>query len=182
MSDKDDSSTDNTQPPDTDKDPWVALTEQFAADGLDPGQVEERLKASRKWEQRARDNMNAAEELAKLRQSSMSDTERAVEQARAEARKEAYAETSERLAAAEVRAALAGVVDDPDAIVEDLNLSRYVTDEGDVDAKAVKVLAEKYAKLTPGKGSADLKQGSRTPSSTPPDGNDWLRQKVSSRQ
>ena len=54
-----------------------------------------------------------------------------------------------RLAGAEVKAALAGVLaeDQIADIVEDLNLSRFVDDEGDVDSEAIKVLRDKYTAL-----------------------------------
>jgi len=138
---------------------------------------------SRRTEEQARKNKDAVTELEELRKSSMTEQEKAVAEAVAEARKEMQAETATRLAAAEVKAALTGVVDNPDSIVEDLNLSRYVTDDGDVDTKAIKALAERYAKLSPATGgTADLKQGARTPSTPPADGNAWLRDKVTSRQ
>lgn len=54
-----------------------------------------------------------------------------------------------RIAAAEVKAALTGVVPDPSAIVEDLNLQRFVGDDGDVDTDAIAKLRDKYNSFTP---------------------------------
>lgn len=51
------------------------------------------------------------------------------------------------LAAARIEAALTGIVDDPSQIVEDLNLDRYITDDGDLDLDAVSALKDKYARL-----------------------------------
>jgi hypothetical protein len=52
---------------------------------------------------------------------------------------------SQRVARAEVKAALAGVVDNPSEIVDDLNLAKFLTDDGDVDPAAVAALRDKYA-------------------------------------
>jgi len=51
----------------------------------------------------------------------------------------------QRMARAEVKAALAGVVEDPESIIEDLNLARFVSDDGDVDNDAINALKSKYA-------------------------------------
>lgn len=71
----------------------------------------------------------------------------AVQVARDEARQEARMEFGEQLAAARIEAALAGLVDDPAELVEDLNLRKYVTDEGDVDIEGVAALKSRYEKL-----------------------------------
>lgn len=153
---------------------WSEFTKALEADGLKPGQVAERLAASRRWEERAKANQ---EQLEALKKSQMSDTEKAIEEAKAAGRAEAHGEVGQRLAAAEIKAALAGVVEDPASIVEDLNLAKYVTDKGDVDTEAVKALAEKFQKLSPGKGSADLKQGTRGKAAggEQDDGEKWFR-------
>lgn len=54
-----------------------------------------------------------------------------------------------RIAGAEVKAALTGVVDDPAAIIEDLNLSRFVTEDGEPDEDAIAELREKYEAMNP---------------------------------
>lgn len=106
------------------------------------------LDAERKARTEAEKTAKAANaELEKLRKAAMSDQEKAVAVARDEGRSEATKAAGERLAAAEIKAALTGVVPDPMAIVEDLALGRYVTEDGDVDAAAVTKLAEKYAAL-----------------------------------
>jgi hypothetical protein len=97
---------------------------------------------------------NAERELAKLREAAMSDQEKAVAAARDEGRTQALKEAGERLAAAEIRAALTGVVADPSAIVEDLALDRYVGDDGQVDGEAVEKLKAKYVALMPAAGGA----------------------------
>lgn len=72
-----------------------------------------------------------------------------VEAARRAGREEAQQEYGIRLASAEVRTALTGVVpeDKLSEIVEDLNLARYVGDDGEPDADAIQALREKYRSL-----------------------------------
>jgi len=91
----------------------------------------------------------ATAELDKLRKSAMSDQEKAIAVARDEGKAEAIKAAGERLAAAKIEAALTGVVPDPAAIVEDLALARYVSDDGEPDTAAIGKLKEKYAALAP---------------------------------
>lgn len=122
-------------------------------------------KAAEKDAKRARD---LETELAKLRETSLTDAEKALDAARREADQAARAEVTsafaQRIAAAEIRAALTGVVKSPDAIVEDLNLAKFVTDTGDVDAEAVTRLREKFAAEAqgqPARPRGDADQGPR---------------------
>ena len=108
--------------------------------------------AGRRALQAERDARKAADKKAKdleaeldqLRRAQMTDNERAIAEAEERGRKTATSEVAQRLAAAEIRASLTGIVPDPGAIVEDLNLAKYVTDTGDVDVAAVAKLREKY--------------------------------------
>lgn len=102
---------------------------------------------ARENEKRAKSNASAAQELEKLKASMMSETEKAVAEAEARGRASAVSEVGQRVAAAEIKAALTGIVPDPGDIVEDLNLARYVTDSGEVDTKAVAALKKKYEGL-----------------------------------
>jgi hypothetical protein len=129
---------------------------------------------ARKHEDRAKENGAAARELEKLRESSLSEAEKAVAEAEKRGRTAALTEVATRLAAAEIRAALTGVVADPAVVVDDLNLAKFVTADGDVDAKAVTALKDRYAALIP-KQAPDLKQGTRQAPPTEFNGNDWLR-------
>lgn len=52
---------------------------------------------------------------------------------------------TQRVARAEVKAALTGLVDDPNSIVEDLNLARFIDDDGEIDQAAIDKLKAKYA-------------------------------------
>lgn len=103
-----------------------------------------------------------SKELAALTASGLSDSEKAIAAARAEGMREAVT----LIAAAKIEAALTGVVPDPQSIVEDLNLAKYVGDDGVVDVDKIAGLKEKYVKLhaVGGKGSGpgpDLGQGRR---------------------
>jgi len=141
-------------------------------DSGDVDQTVEALKAEvERWkthsQKHEREWKKFSKELEDIKRSSMSDTEKAVEEAKLAGRAEAMAETSKMLVAAEIRAVLTGVVSAPAEIVEDLDLSKYLTDTGEVDAEKVEKLRNKYEALAkPGKGSGpDLKQGQRgTPS------------------
>ena len=125
-------------------------------------------KEARKWEQRAkandetaRTNAAAAVKLAELEAANQTAAERAEAAAKdAEARARAAVQ---RVASAEVRAALTGVVPDPAAVAEDLDLSKFTTADGDVDTDKVAALRQKYAALAP--------SGPRAPAPNPAQGN-----------
>lgn len=119
----------------------------------DTGEEKDWQAEAEKWQSQAkkheREWKKFSKELDDLRQAQMSDQEKAVAEAEARGRTAALSESGKRLAAAEVKAALTGVVPDPTAIVEDLDLARYVTDDGDVDAGAVEKLKAKYEAMKP---------------------------------
>ena len=96
---------------------------------------------SKKHEDRSK--LNHAE-LEKLRKAGLGENERAVDEAREAGKAEARAEVAQMLAAARIEAALTGVVADPSTVVEDLNLAKFVTDDGQVDSEAVTALKAKY--------------------------------------
>lgn len=105
----------------------------------------------------------------KARKAALSDQERALEQAREEGFLSAKREYSESLAAAEIKAALAGIVEDPDEIIDDLKLSKYVGDDGSIDREAVESLRAKYQNLLGKKAPAPAPKvghGRRTKSSS----------------
>lgn len=126
-----------------------------------------------KWKAMARKHEAASKaaqkELDKLRAASQTDSERAVSEAEARGRQAALADVGQRLAAAEIKAALTGIVPDPAAIVEDLNLAKYVGDDGEVDSEAVASLRKKYegfgARGNGSGGPNSLRQGQQ---GTPP--------------
>lgn len=80
----------------------------------------------------------AQAELEKVKRQHMGEQERAIAEARDEAKREALTAANERLLKAEVRAAAAGKLADPSIAVRLLDLSDFdVSDDGDVDAKAL---------------------------------------------
>lgn len=122
---------------------------------------------ARKHEDRAKANASAAKELETVRQSSMTEQERAVAQAKVEARTEALREAGGRLVAAEVRAAAAGRLDDRQlsTLLDGLNVAAFVSEDGEVDAKRigqfVDGIAPKNSTAGDPTGFPDLGQGAR---------------------
>ena len=116
------------------------------------------------------DVKNKAAKFDQLQEESKSELEREREarQKAESAAVEAARVAAERLAAAELKAALTGITDNPGDIIEDLNLSRYINADGEVDADAVAKLREKYTALAkpgtpppPAKPTGDADQGDR---------------------
>lgn len=117
---------------------------------------------ARKWEDRSKANSGKAKEYDKLVAASQTETERA--QAAAEAAEARVADMQGRIVAAEIKAALTGVVPDAAAVVDDLNLAKFVTDDGSIDTEAVTALRSRYEALAP------AGDGPRTPAPTPGQG------------
>lgn len=84
-------------------------------------------------------------EYDRLAAASKTAEERALEAQQA-AEQRATAATT-RVVRAEVKAALTGVVDDPNALIEDLNLAKFVDSDGEVDENAIAALKVKYSSL-----------------------------------
>lgn len=112
---------------------------------------------SRKNEERAKANASAAAELEGLRNASLSDSEKAVENAKAEGRKQALQEVSMRLVDAEFKVAAAGRPVNVDALLDGLDRTRFVNEEGEVDSERVSAFIDGLAP----KVKADMGQGSR---------------------
>jgi hypothetical protein len=107
-------------------------------------------------------------------------TAQAIRAAEERGRSAARLENGVRLAGAEVRAALAGAFTEEQVtdIVDELNLSRYVTDDGDVDRESVKHLRDKLVSslgkkpaVRPGHGQ---RQTAPTKKSNAEQFGDWL--------
>lgn len=136
---------------DTDSTDWKAEAEKYRA-------------LHRKQEDRAKANADAAKELATLKQQSMSDTEKAVAQARVDARAEALREVGGELVDSAVRVAAAGRTVDVDALLEGLDRSRFVGDDGRPDQAAIGKWMERIAPAKTEEtkpGFPDLGQGVR---------------------
>lgn len=136
-----------------------------AADGDDGTDWKAR---AREWEKRAKENKGAVDELATLRQQSMSDQEKAVAAAEKTGRTAATAEYATKLAAAHFEAAVARAGLDLGDAADLIDTSRFVAD-GEVDTDAIKAAVKKLAKLaparSPGRSGADHGAGGETPAS-----------------
>lgn len=100
------------------------------------------------------------DELEALRAQSMTESEKAVDEARKAGRAEARAELGARLVDAEVRAAAAGRPVDVDALLEGLDRRRFMTDEDEPDTKAIGAWLDRIAPTAPAR-HLDLGQGAR---------------------
>jgi len=103
---------------------------------------------ARKWEQRAKDNKAAAAELEKARKASMTETERAVAEAEERGRLSAVAAYGQRLAQTEwiAEAARRNPSFDAASALEDLNLAKFIGEDGEPNSKAI---AASVARLVP---------------------------------
>lgn len=140
------------------------------ADGDEP-LGEAGTKALEAMKARARDAEKEAKAakaaLEKLQRESLDEQQKAIADARDEGKSEATKAAGERLAAAEIRAALTNLVPDPAGIVEDLNLGKYVGDDGEPDQDAIKALASKYAALGVNKKPSGVPGGPRGDAKAP---------------
>lgn len=126
---------------------------------------------ARKWEERAKENKKAAAELDRQRKAAMTESERAVVEAEERGRTAAASEFGKRLATSEIRAAAATVGADLAGVFDYLDLSRFVTDNGEPDDKAIKSFVAGLPAKDDGRVRAprpDLNQGRQTagPAST----------------
>jgi membrane protein involved in colicin uptake len=128
---------------------------------------------SKKNEDRAKANANAAKELEELRAKTMSEQEKAVAAAKAEGRTEALKEASVLFVDAEVKAAAAGRKIDVDKLLAGLDRSAFLNDEGKPDTKAIEDYLDGIA---PRDGRPDLGQGTRGTGAQGADMNTMLRQ------
>ena len=129
---------------------------------------------ARKWEQRAKDNSNAAKELEKVKAANMSDTEKAVTEAEKRGRTAASLDAGKRLASAELRAAAAAKGVDLSELGDLIDTSRFVDEAGDVDTDAIGKAVDRLAKLAPKapqRASGDFSGG---PGTAEPIGEDQL--------
>lgn len=97
---------------------------------------------ARKWEQRAKDNKQAAAQLERDRKAAMTEAERAVAEAEERGRTQAVTAFGKRLATSEIRAAAATVGADLTGVFDYLDLARFVDEDGEPDAGAIKAFVE----------------------------------------
>jgi len=173
----DDTSTDATTDTDTDDvtGPQVPPA-TGATDGLgDAGkQALDRMKAERNA---ASSRAKALEkELASVRQSQMSESEKAVAEAEARGRTAAAAEYGKRLARSQFDA-LAGRRNpdfDTSGTLEFADLSKFVGEDGEPDLKVIKAAVEKWVPEAT-KGPPSYDGGARTTATKPPNMNEVIR-------
>lgn len=147
--------------------PVVEMTavEQAAYWKFHARQHESRVKAMGDYD----DIKSKAAQYDALSDASRTDQERAVETAKAEGKAAALQEAAPRLVRAEFRAAAKGVLTDAarDAILEDLDFSKYLTDKGEVDEAKVAAKVTALAPAGPQRPPVQLGQG-RTPTEVKP--------------
>lgn len=114
-------------------------------------------------------------ELKKRAAAAMTEQERAVADAATRGRAEALAGVGQRLAAAEFRAAAAGRIDNIDELLEDLNLGKFVTADGEPDLKAIRARVDKWA---PKQQAPSYDGGARTTGPAATNMNALIRQRA----
>lgn len=127
-----------------------------------PAQETDWKAEARKWEQRAKANSGAVEELDKVKKASMSEAEKAIAKAKAEGLAEAAVTYGKRLAAAEFKAAIAAKGLDLGEALDLIDIVKFVNDKGDVDEDAIKKAVTRLAKIaskTPGQSGGDFAGG-----------------------
>lgn len=102
-----------------------------------------------KWKELARKNEQQAKanlkELDQLKAKSMTDQERAVEAAKIEGRGEALREVGGKLAEAAIRVAAASRSVDVDALLEGVDASKFLDENGDPNTKAITAWVDRVA-------------------------------------
>ena len=138
--------------------------------------LDEVTKEARKWETRSKENHQARTELEKQRKSVMTETERAIEEAKQSARAEATTQFGARLAQTEVRAQAADAGADLGGVFDYLDLTRFVGEDGEPDTKAIKSFVDGLPKKAPTAPGLDL--GARTTARADSDMNQALRRAI----
>ncbi|NGO68238.1 hypothetical protein [Streptomyces boncukensis] len=107
---------------------------------------------ARKHEQRAKENASAAKERDRLRREGLPEQERKIDEAVAKALAEERSKHGAKLARQAFLAAAKGAIENAAEVADDVNLSRYVGDDGEVDEAG---LAELVKRLAPKKSGTD---------------------------
>lgn len=129
---------------------------------------------ARKNEERAKGNASAAKELERVRAAAMSEQEKAVAEAEARGAQAVAAKAGPRLVRAEFRAAAAGRVDSDalNAYLEDVDLTKFLGDDGEPDTKAIEA---RIGRLGGTQKRTDFDGGARTSADKPTDMNSLIR-------
>jgi hypothetical protein len=103
-----------------------------------------------------RKRLRAAEaELEKVRQASLTETEKQIAEAEKRGRDKAVTDLGQRLVRAEFRALAAGRIEGLDELLDDLNLAKFVTEDGEPDAAAIQ---KAVARLAPAPVETNTRQ------------------------
>ncbi|MFF9910624.1 hypothetical protein [Streptomyces sp. NPDC013457] len=124
-----------------------------------PGEETDWKARAREWERRAKDNKTAADELAALKASQMSEQEKAVAAAEKQGRTAAAAEYGAKLAAAQFETAVARAGIDLGEAADLIDTTRFVDKDGQVDTDGIKAAVKKLARLAPrgpGRSGGDM--------------------------
>lgn len=149
----DDPTVDDTSP-DTPDAPDDTSTDAPADDTPAPPADSTPDEDAEKWKAMARKHEKAAKaaqaELDKIRKANLSDTEKAIEEARDAGKAEALAQAAAQIAAAKLEAA--GV---PSEDVAFIDLGKFIGDDGQIDSDAIAAAGKRFASRHAGPGSAD---------------------------
>lgn len=144
--------SDQSTPPETGSETPPEASESPPEAGEDQGQEgsgSEEVRALRTALAAARkDRADARRALDELKQSQMSEAEKAVAQARDEGYKAGRAEAAIDKAEARFRSLATGKVAELDTLMEHIDLKRFVS-EGEVDEDAIKKTVDAFAKAAP---------------------------------
>ncbi len=113
-------------------------------------------------------------DLKKRAAAAMTEQEKAVVEAEQRGRSAALSQSGARLARAEFRATAAGLVDKAalDGFLEYADLSKFVGDDGEPDARAIEAAVKKLGGT---ERATDFDGGARTPAGKPADMNALIR-------
>lgn len=171
-----------TEPtPDAAPDQAAQPTEDAKPDAAETQQDSTDWKAeARKWEQRAKDNQKAAKEYEAQRKAAMTEAERAVAEAEERGRMAAVATYGQRLARTEWIAEAARRNPDFDAAtaLEDINLAKFIGEDGEPDVKAIKASVGRWVQERPDGPTPppSFDGGTRSTARTGPSMSDIIRQ------
>ena len=131
---------------------------------------------SRKWEQRAKENLKAKSDLEKQQRAAMTDAERAIAEAEARGRTAAATEYGARLARTQFDA-LAGRRNpdfDSAKALEYVDLTKFLDDQGEPNVKAITSAVERLVPEANG-GATSYDGGARTTARASGDMNSVIR-------
>jgi hypothetical protein len=120
-------------------------------------------------------------EIENLKQQTMTESERAIAEARKEAREEALEHINKKIVLTEVKAAASGKLSDPTDALKFIDVTQFeVDEEGNINAKAINKAIEELIKSKPylaaHRGSGDIDGGARgKPTSQQNDMNTLIR-------